>query len=72
MTSKALLNLAKTGSLKVEAADKAESDGLVKSARAKMADVKLVGLSRAANLTSPMPQRSFLTCCASLAWLSFG
>lgn len=46
MNSKALLNLAKTGALKTEASDQAEFDGLVKSARAKMSDTGLDGLSK--------------------------
>lgn len=46
MTLKALQNLAKGGSLKAEAPDQAEFDGLVKSARAKLKDVSLAGLSK--------------------------
>jgi hypothetical protein len=45
MTSTHLLNLAKTGSLKIEGPDQGEFDGLVKSAQAKMADAKIAGLS---------------------------
>ena len=43
---KALQNLAKTGSLKAEQPDQSEFDGLLKTARAKMADARLPGLSR--------------------------
>lgn len=46
MTSTHLLNLAKTGNLKIEPSDQGEFDGLVKSARAKMADGKIPGLSK--------------------------
>lgn len=46
MKSTHLLNLAKAGSLKTEAPDQGEFDGLVHSAQAKMADVKISGLSK--------------------------
>lgn len=46
MTSKHLLNLSKTGSIKTEPADQAEFDGLVRSARARMNDANLAILSK--------------------------
>ena len=46
MTSKALENLVKTGILKEEPADKTEIDGLVRSARARLLDAKVQGLSK--------------------------
>jgi len=45
MTSRELENLAKTGKLKVEAGDQQEFDGLVRSARTRLADAKIESLS---------------------------
>jgi hypothetical protein len=45
MTSKELENLAKTDKLKVEAGDQQEFDGLLRSARARLADAKIESLA---------------------------
>ena len=45
MTSRELEYLAKTGKLKVEAGDQQEFDGLVRSARTRLADAKIESLS---------------------------
>ena len=45
MTSRELENLAKTGKLKVEAGNQQEFDGLVRSARTRLADAKIESLS---------------------------
>jgi uncharacterized protein (UPF0332 family) len=45
MTSRELENLAKTGKLKVEAGDQQEFDGLLRSARTRLADAKIESLS---------------------------
>jgi len=45
MTSRELEYLAKTGKLKVEAGDQQEFDGLLRSARTRLADAKIESLS---------------------------
>jgi len=45
MTSRELENLAKTGKLRVEAGDQQEFDGLLRSARTRLADAKIESLS---------------------------
>lgn len=45
MTSRELENLAKTGKLKVEAGDQQEFDGLLRSARSRLADAKIESLA---------------------------
>jgi hypothetical protein len=73
MSLEKLDNLVKIGQLKLEPPDQNEFDGMIASAKARLQDSKLTGLSADSQFfRSNWCSTCFVTRCYAVAWLSFG